>query len=295
MNTITNTMGTTGVAKQLIKATTAKMFVTELMAHAKTLNGHSIAYLGLWNDGAVLDVTAVYDSLGALKVGDQVEITMSPETRAANPCLINSVHLVGEDIIVNGAENLFTFVQAEEIVRAVAGFMRETGMTSIIFGGMPSGQGSWMLGRTLSPVCLSSFGLGWVLPYEGMLLTRDLVSGACLMLSVDMVKGHKLGRQHWVSFWAPTSEMFVVGFGHRVRDGHLYVTLRHGMTTVVEAWNLAGLAKGGKVATTHVALRPEWGFSWTNDLLGPVHGNAVAVLAHDTHGIRFFGVDAPRA
>jgi hypothetical protein len=289
-------MHNTGVAKQLIKATSAKSFVTELMTHAKTLSGRSIAYLGLWNEGAVLDVTGVYDSLPTLKVGDQLEITMSPETRAVAPCLINSVHLVGDEIVVNAAENLFTYVQAEEIVRAIAGFMRETNMTSILFGGLPSGQGSWILPRTGAPICLSSFGLGWVLPYEGMLLSRDLVSGACVMLSLENVKAHKLARHNWTSFWSPSNEMYVVSMGHRVRDGYLYVTMRHGQKTIVEAWNLRALTKGGKVETKSVNLRPEWGFTWSSDLLGPVEaGHAIAVLSHDTHGIHFYGVDAPRA
>lgn len=283
-------------AIQLIKATNVQGFIEKLQGHADKLNNRTMAYLGLWNDGAVLDTVGQVERFEGLKIGDKLEIMMSPDTRALNPALIKSIHLVGDDIVVNGAENLFMYVQAEEIIRAVASFLRTTGATNVIFGGVPSGIGSWLLPKVGTPVALSSFGWGSVLPFEGHLIARDIVSGGCYFLAPEQLKGYQLGRRFWTQIYTPVADRQVVNFGHRVRDGYLYVTLRHGMNTIVEAWDLRPLLQNKKIVANIVEVKPEWQTFWGADIIGPVlQGNALALVSSNLNGVTFYGMAAPTA
>src|SRR5687767_11229216 len=98
-------------ATQAINARTAKDFIEQLTQQAKTLRNRHMAYLGLWGQGAVLDTIGGLgnlDRLEALKVGEKLELAASPETHACNPTFIKSIHLVGDQIVCNGDQNLFT-------------------------------------------------------------------------------------------------------------------------------------------------------------------------------------------
>lgn len=282
-----NTKTMTGTAKQIIKATDWNTFINQLTS--SNIDFRQMAYFGLWEQGAVLDVVDNFDSISGLKVGEKLEISMSTETKVLNPTLITSIHLCGNDIIVNGSENLFTFGHAEPLLRAFGQWMIKHSVKSVIFGGTSVGLGSWVLPQNGTPICLSTFGFGGVLPYEGYLFTRHLVTGECLYLSNDKISSGLYGVSNWVSFYTPSTGVQVTGFGHRVRGGWLYVTLRHGNTVTVEGWDLRPLWKGGKVITNTINMNNE--LVGNVDLVGPVWGGDTMVWTsgHPT-SVTFWGV-----
>lgn len=287
----------TNFASQIIKATTGKNFIEQLdtRAQAKTLTNRAMATLGLWGEGAVLDAidTATFDGL---KVGEKLEIAMSPETQACHPALIKSIHLVGNDIVVNGAANLFTYPQAEEVVRGVANFLRSTNAKNVIMGGIPNGCDAWFLPKNGAPISLSAFGMVSVLPFEGYLLARDLVTGGGFYLTPEYIGKCSMSRQYWSQFYSPANETYVASFSHRVRDGYLYATLRCGANTVVEAWNVRPLLQNRKIETNALPVRPEWVSTWGTEMVGPVDQcNAIAMVSPNAQCITFYGMAAPTA
>lgn len=283
----------TGSAIQVIKAATADTFLAELNAMSSKVTNRAMAYLGLCNEGAVLDTVPNSDSVMGLKVGEKLELACSPETLACAPCYIKSIHWAGNNIICNASENLFTYPQAEKIIRGVAAFLKTTGANDVILGGNPTGCGSWLLPEKGAPVCLSTFGWASVLPYQNYYICRDTVSGGCYCLNPDNIQRGNYGRQYWTRFYTPTAGVMVANFGHRIRDHHLYVTLRTGMNTSVEVWDLRPILNNKPVTTTAINMKPEWKMTWGTEIVGPCEtGNTLAIASNNTTGITFYGVQA---
>jgi hypothetical protein len=286
-------MNHTSTTKQIIKASSWHAFMQKLERHGDAVSFRHMAYFGLWHKGAVLDVVDSWQRVAMLRLGDQLDLSMSPDTASLDAALVSSIHLVGEAIVINGSDHLFTYPQAEELFRAMAAWMRRHEVKNVIFGGAPEGCGSWVLPAHGAPICLSSEGWGWVLPHEGTLFARERTSGACCLLSAELFAQGCIGRQHWLTFYVPLPGHTVIGMGQRVRDGFIYATIKRGEHTGVEAWDVRPLRTGGPVVTS--ALRQASG-AWTseNDLLGPLVSdlgshNTVAWIASHASNVTLYG------